>query len=644
MAQAPGPMSSVSAGFSPEFSERIRPPRNKRRLLVSALWLVSLLLSAEAALSAPRVTVEGRLEVLTADDFARARARTLYALVTDEGKVFELQFGQVPTDLKTGMRLSVDGRRTNGELRVEGLRVLRAPPAAASIAIGGATSVLVILLKWLDTTTEPYTVPYSQNLVFGPSPSVTKYFEENSFGQHTLTGTVTSWLTARVNKPTTCDYSLAASEATFAAQQAGYNPSSYQKKVYVFPRLPCGWAGLGGGSQAWINQAFNLLVTAHELGHCFGLPHASTLDCGAVPLGGTCSKSEYGHPFSVMANSRTGHLGVDQKFALSYLPAGTFATHTAGTATYNLSPIESPGGTTYGVRVQTPSNRNYWLEYRQAIGFDAFLSSNANVLNGTLVVLTFPSEYPCSSCLLDMTPATSPFSDAAITVGSSWSDPVSGVTVSAVSKGPTTLTVQVSMGSAATRTPTSGPSPTPTRTRTPTRTPTLSGPSATPTRTRTPTRTPTGPSATPTRTRTPTRTPTPVPPTSTPTPFVGQSLYTLSPCRLLDTRRANGPLGGPALAAGASRVFVVAGQCGIPASAKAVSVNVTVTGATGVGDLRLRAGGTSATLASTINYRAGQTRANNAVVGLGTADDIVVRCVQASGSVHLIVDVTGYFQ
>ena len=99
--------------------------------------------------------------------------------------------------------------------------------------------------------------------------------------------------------------------------------------MYVFPRLPCGWAGLGGGSQAWINQAFNLLVTAHELGHCFGLPHASTLDCGAVPLGGTCTKSEYGHPFSVMANSRTGHLGVDQKFALSYLPGRTFV-HTYG--------------------------------------------------------------------------------------------------------------------------------------------------------------------------------------------------------------------------------------------------------------------------------------------------------------------------
>jgi CSLREA domain-containing protein len=125
---------------------------------------------------------------------------------------------------------------------------------------------------------------------------------------------------------------------------------------------------------------------------------------------------------------------------------------------------------------------------------------------------------------------------------------------------------------------------------------------------------------------------------------LARSFFTLAPCRVIDTRGAPGPLGGPALAAGATRDFVLVGTCGIPASAKAVSINVTVTGPTAAGDLRLFAGGAALPLVSTINYRAMQTRANNAVVTLGASGDIDVLSDQASGSVQFILDVNGYFQ
>ncbi|HKD11583.1 MAG TPA: choice-of-anchor tandem repeat GloVer-containing protein [Thermoanaerobaculia bacterium] len=127
-------------------------------------------------------------------------------------------------------------------------------------------------------------------------------------------------------------------------------------------------------------------------------------------------------------------------------------------------------------------------------------------------------------------------------------------------------------------------------------------------------------------------------------PFSGcLSFYTLAPCRVIDTRGPAGPLGGPALAAKATRTFAVAGHCGIPSTAKALSVNVTVTQSTGAGDLRLFAGGASLPLVSTINYGTGQTRANNAVTSLG-ATGLAIRCDQASGTVQAIVDVNGYFQ
>jgi hypothetical protein len=124
----------------------------------------------------------------------------------------------------------------------------------------------------------------------------------------------------------------------------------------------------------------------------------------------------------------------------------------------------------------------------------------------------------------------------------------------------------------------------------------------------------------------------------------GMSFYALAPCRVVDTRNANGPLGGPALVAGAQRTFTLAGQCGVPAAARAVSLNVTVAGPTAAGDLRLFAGGTTAPVATTINYRAGQTRANNAIPAFGAGGTLAVLCDQLSGNVQLIVDVNGYFQ
>jgi hypothetical protein len=126
--------------------------------------------------------------------------------------------------------------------------------------------------------------------------------------------------------------------------------------------------------------------------------------------------------------------------------------------------------------------------------------------------------------------------------------------------------------------------------------------------------------------------------------YVGNSFFTVTPCRVLDTRNSSGPLGGPALSAGAVRTFVIAGQCGIPSSAQSVAVNITVTQPSSAGFLTVYPAGSAVPLASTINYRAGQTRPNNAVVSLGHSGNIAVACGQPSGTVQLILDVSGYFQ
>ena len=113
---------------------------------------------------------------------------------------------------------------------------------------------------------------------------------------------------------------------------------------------------------------------------------------------------------------------------------------------------------------------------------------------------------------------------------------------------------------------------------------------------------------------------------------------------MIDTRSADGPRGGPALQAGANRDFTLAGVCGVPVTASAVAINITVTESTSSGNLTIYPGDNPMPSTSTINYGAAETRANNAVVSPNAAGAITVHCAQESGTVEFIVDVTGYFQ
>lgn len=132
----------------------------------------------------------------------------------------------------------------------------------------------------------------------------------------------------------------------------------------------------------------------------------------------------------------------------------------------------------------------------------------------------------------------------------------------------------------------------------------------------------------------------------------GGQLYTVTPCRLVDTRGANGSLGGPALSSGAQRVFpvVALSGCGIPGTAKVLSVNVAAVSATGDGYVSLFPGDAPFPGTSTVNFNAvtGPTISNNAQIvlsrdGAGTITALAV--VSGSpGQVHLVIDVNGYYQ
>jgi aldose sugar dehydrogenase len=119
----------------------------------------------------------------------------------------------------------------------------------------------------------------------------------------------------------------------------------------------------------------------------------------------------------------------------------------------------------------------------------------------------------------------------------------------------------------------------------------------------------------------------------------GHDFHTLTPCRVVDTRS------GAALQNGVERVFTVGGTCGVPTPARAVSVNVTVVGPTGAGHVTVFPGNLTVPSTSTINFSAGQTRANNLMAPLATDGAGTLRAlavVAGGGTVHLILDVNGW--
>lgn len=132
----------------------------------------------------------------------------------------------------------------------------------------------------------------------------------------------------------------------------------------------------------------------------------------------------------------------------------------------------------------------------------------------------------------------------------------------------------------------------------------------------------------------------------TPLP-VSTSFFTLAPCRLLDTRLPNGTHGGPALLDGQPRSFEASGQCGIPSTATALSINLTVVASSGDGHITLFPADRIQPSTSNVNFSSGQTRSNNAVLLLSGSPQrafTVAPAVSAGGTVQLVVDVNGYFE
>lgn len=118
-------------------------------------------------------------------------------------------------------------------------------------------------------------------------------------------------------------------------------------------------------------------------------------------------------------------------------------------------------------------------------------------------------------------------------------------------------------------------------------------------------------------------------------------LFPVTPCRVFDSRNAIGTFGGPVLSGGTTRTIPIPqSPCGIPSTALAYSLNITVVPRGTLSYLSIWPAATAQPLVSTLNSFDGQVVSNAAIVPAGSngAVDIFV-----TDLTDVIVDINAYF-
>lgn len=118
----------------------------------------------------------------------------------------------------------------------------------------------------------------------------------------------------------------------------------------------------------------------------------------------------------------------------------------------------------------------------------------------------------------------------------------------------------------------------------------------------------------------------------------GADFTPTNPVRLLDTRSGLGGVQGPT---SGETVVTLTGKAGIPADARSVVLNVTVTEPTSSGWLTVWPNGAARPNASNLNFYAGSNVPNLVIAKVGTGGAIKYSN-PAGGTVHVVMDVLGY--
>ena len=493
---------------------------NRPAALLLSIVLIGLSV-APASGAPPDRRIEGTLQTIISETpGVDGSQREFVALELANGLVIELRVSANAKLPPPGSHVAVRGR-DDGEAFIAaegGIETLGAGTEQTTVPQSNTKKVAVLLVNFVGDTRTPWSQSQVAASFFsdGSAKSVRTYFAEQSYGGMSLSGDVFGYYTIAADR-SSCAWSTWHRQARDAATAAGVDLSSYTNVVAIWPgQSACTWAGIAyvPGAYSALNNTISWTTASHELGHNFGAHHASSLRCteaGApVAIGSSCSLSEYGDPFDRMGSGQV-HFNHYHRRQVGFLSTVDQLTATAsGSYEVGVASHVSSGGPKI-VRIGRGDGTYLYLEYRQPFGTYEAFSSTATVTTGVTIRIG-PDTQRKQTHLLDMSPSTTTFLDAALQANQTFSDPVSKVMVTTTAVTATGATVRIAF-------PGSTPAPTasPTASASPSPVPVAPPPTPSPTTTPAPTATPAvTPKPTPAPTATPAPTPVPraaVPPT-----------------------------------------------------------------------------------------------------------------------------------
>ncbi len=305
----------------------------------------------------------------------------------------------------------------------------------------GNKTVLYMRLNFPDDLTEPISAADAYTVMDG----VNTYYTENSYNLTALTTTVTPLITLpQVKAYYAQDPSLLLADARAAARAAGYDTANYDRDIVAFTPVPSytfGGLAYVHGKGVWL-QSMGVGVTAHELGHNYGLWHANFWNTLTNNSGlGPGINLEYGNPYDTMGSGGVAEFNVVHKNILDWMKAEAVQSITSN-GVYRLYPFDVPAagrvpGRMYAAALSKDALRNYWLEYREQF------PANPWLVNG-LMVYWSPWEHSNGGAqLVDTTPGSvnardsAGREDAAVVIGRTFNDPAAGVHLTPLQRGQT---------------------------------------------------------------------------------------------------------------------------------------------------------------------------------------------------------------
>jgi hypothetical protein len=318
----------------------------------------------------------------------------------------------------------------------------------------GSKSVLYMRVNFPDDLTEPI----SEGDAYDSMDQVNSFYTAQSYNLASLDTTVTPVVTVpQIKAYYTPDPGLLLADARVAALQDGYDTANFDRDIVAFTVVPgytFGGLAYVGGKGVWL-QSMDAGVTAHELGHNYGLMHANfwntTSNFSSVGPG---TNLEYGNIYDTMGSAGAGIYQFDapHKNALDWLKADAVQVVTTN-GVYRIYPMDDPArveGRFYAAIVRKDFMRNYWIEFRN------LFTGNPWTQNGALLDWAPWPHSNGGTHLIDTTPGSPDTSDAssrddaAVVVGRTFNDEAAGVHITTLARGLTGtdpfLDVQVNLG------------------------------------------------------------------------------------------------------------------------------------------------------------------------------------------------------